>query len=879
MPNRCWCGQTDLHPFSDDYSRCPSCDTLVVRRDVSAAIGRVTDDAADFYGTDYWFGHQAELGFENIHERARRDLPERCLHWLRTLMRYVPPPATVLELGSSHGAFVALMSRAGYNATGLELSPSIVEFARQTFGVSVLQGPIEDQALARDSIDVIAAMDVLEHLADPLATIRRCAALLRHGGAFVLQTPCYPEGTTLAELEVAHPAFLGMLQPREHIFLFSRTAVARLLAECGIHHVSFEPARFASDMFLIASREPSAPLDMDAALRRIPDNVGGRLANALLDMDAERTTLNVQLQQALKDAADRLHNISVLEGLLHDSERDRAARLTHMQQYERMVNDLQQELSSARRQLESLRTGPVSAVRNRPERGDVPFVAIDVTPILPGSENGGAKGLVLDLLDGFAAARRHRYLLLTSSRNHEYFAPYDAKGMSRLCIDAGTGSARPFGGRVRRVLRRVRRWAHGPLRNRHVDLLLSVMTDPARAEPGIPVVSIVYDLQHCAYPSFFTPAERSHRDAFFERVRRGADAIVCISEFTRLQVIDRLLVDPERVRAIPIAIHDRLPHVAEQAVAEVRTRFRLGDDPFALYPANAWPHKNHRLLFVAFARLLRERPEMPLHLVCVGNLFDAEHGFKEEVAAMGLAARVHLPGFVDDHTLAALWRGAHCLVYPSLYEGFGIPVLEAMYYGVPVICSKVASLPEIAGDAARYVDPTSPAEIVSALAEIVDDPALARDLVSRGHQRIGGFSREHMIEQYLSVIDDTLTQRGSPITRVHGVFADRWVGPEITALTGPSTGIRSWQFEIHVPEHHPHRDVTVRVEVQGGGSSTERVARGETRTLTARAPAKGGAVWVRSSPSFMPPDDPRELAVQLVSGRLREGSGEILYEF
>ena len=143
----CWCGNADLVPFNDDYLRCVRCETLVLRCETSAAAGRVDDDGKDFYGRDYWFGHQQELGFADIRERARQDLPRRCLHWLRTVLRYRLPPGVTLELGCAHGGFVAMLRSAGFDAHGLELSPSIAEFATRTFGVPILTGPVEEQAI------------------------------------------------------------------------------------------------------------------------------------------------------------------------------------------------------------------------------------------------------------------------------------------------------------------------------------------------------------------------------------------------------------------------------------------------------------------------------------------------------------------------------------------------------------------------------------------------------------------------------------------------------------------------------------------------------------------------------------------------------------
>src|SRR5262249_50260655 len=134
--------------------------------------------------------------YPKLADRARTDLPERCLHWLRALLKYKLPPAKTLELGSGHGGFVAMTQWAGFDATGLELSPWLVKFSRDTFGVPVLEWPLEDQQIPDATLDAILLMDVVEHLLEPEATLAHCLKALQPDGILLLQTPHYPEGKT-----------------------------------------------------------------------------------------------------------------------------------------------------------------------------------------------------------------------------------------------------------------------------------------------------------------------------------------------------------------------------------------------------------------------------------------------------------------------------------------------------------------------------------------------------------------------------------------------------------------------------------------------------------------------------------------------------------
>ena len=144
----CWCARSELQQFSAEYEVCVSCGTLVSRFHHDRDVARVTSDDSDLYGRDYWFGRKEnDPGVGNIYQRARTDLTERGLHWLKTLLKYRVPPARVLELGSAHGGFVATLKWAGFDASGLELSPAIAQIARTLFDVPMLVGPAEDQEI------------------------------------------------------------------------------------------------------------------------------------------------------------------------------------------------------------------------------------------------------------------------------------------------------------------------------------------------------------------------------------------------------------------------------------------------------------------------------------------------------------------------------------------------------------------------------------------------------------------------------------------------------------------------------------------------------------------------------------------------------------
>jgi SAM-dependent methyltransferase len=362
----CWCGNTDLDPFSAGYFRCARCETLVWGQMPGPEVARVVDEGTELYGREYWFSHQErDLGVPNILARARADLGERCLYWLRALLKRKLPPSQILELGSGPGSFVATLRWAGFDATGLELSPWVVRFIRETFQVPVMQGPVEDQQIEPASLDVIALMDVLEHLRDPVGTMRHCLSLLKPDGILLIQTPCYAEGRTYEEMIAEGDRFVEMLQPTDHLYLFSRRSLCDFFRRLGAPHVAFDPPLFEYDMLLAVSRAPHvtiAPAEIDAALSVRPS---GRVIQALLDVDASRTDVRQRLVESDTDRAARLEQLRVSEAArqaevaqlaatLRQAEADGAARLGQVDELARLLRESEADRAARLDQIHDL---------------------------------------------------------------------------------------------------------------------------------------------------------------------------------------------------------------------------------------------------------------------------------------------------------------------------------------------------------------------------------------------------------------------------------------------------------------------------------------------------------------------------------------------
>lgn len=239
-------------------------------------------------------------------------------------------------------------------------------------------------------------------------------------------------------------------------------------------------------------------------------------------------------------------------------------------------------------------------------------------------------------------------------------------------------------------------------------------------------VQMIFDLQHRDLPALFPRVERIFRRFAYEATARRADAVITISAFTKERIVALLGIPAERV------------HVSHLGVDTARFTPNLGArEDYVVYPARAWPHKNHARLFEAMRIVRRSRPG--LRLVLTGGNLDALGELPDFVEWRGL---------VSDEELAELYRGAAALAFPSLYEGFGFPPIEAMASGCPVAAARAGSLPEICGDAAVYFDPLDPEAIAAGILEAIERTA---ELAPAGIARAAGFTWERTREEHLAV--------------------------------------------------------------------------------------------------------------------------------
>lgn len=291
-----------------------------------------------------------------------------------------------------------------------------------------------------------------------------------------------------------------------------------------------------------------------------------------------------------------------------------------------------------------------------------------------------------------------------------------------------------------------------------LDVLHYPVTVPI-PRSSVPRVTTVYDVQHHDMPQFFSPVERAYRRWAYDQAARDADVVVTTSAWSRERLVQLLGLAPEHVHVVHMGVDLERFTPSPEPIDE-RLRADLGlPERFVVYPANLWPHKNHERLVEALART--GDPE--LGLVLTGRDYGRLDALVAHASALGVGHRVLHLGYVQRDALPALYRLARAMVFPSLYEGFGAPPLEAMACGCPVASSTRASLAEVVGDAVAELEPESVESIAGALETVVGDEKTRSRLRSAGLERARAFSWGASAERHTAIYARACATSGAPV--------------------------------------------------------------------------------------------------------------------
>ncbi|HEX9165975.1 MAG TPA: glycosyltransferase family 1 protein [Gemmatimonadales bacterium] len=378
-----------------------------------------------------------------------------------------------------------------------------------------------------------------------------------------------------------------------------------------------------------------------------------------------------------------------------------------------------------------------------------------MTPIRIGmttlGADGGRSGIgtyVIQLLrefEGMAPAAQVDVVSLPSER--DAFAP----APSRL---AHIPARPPAAGPIPELL-----WHQTGLRalaqaNRWDALFLPAANRRLSVSAPCPTIGTVHDLASRHLPEKYDPVRSWYNRRLIPRLIRRLAAVITVSECSKRDIVAASHIDQDRVVVIPNGVDHRRfrPRDAARSAARLTGRYGL-TGPFILYVARLeHPGKNHVRLVEAFDRF-RRRTGLPHQLVLAGPDWSGAEQIHAAIRSTGCPEAIRTPGFVAAGDLPDLYAAADLLAFPSLYEGFGLPVLEAMAMGTPVACSRRASLPEVAGDAAVYFEPDDPADIADAMEAALQSREALR---TKGLARSAAFTWRRTAEQTLHVITRTL---------------------------------------------------------------------------------------------------------------------------
>lgn len=291
----------------------------------------------------------------------------------------------------------------------------------------------------------------------------------------------------------------------------------------------------------------------------------------------------------------------------------------------------------------------------------------------------------------------------------------------------------PTARRSVRILWEQSAWPY--LARRHALDLMHSMAFVTPPFAVCPVIVTIYDLSFIHFPDSFPPNQRRYLQAQARRSARLAHRLIAISEAGRQDIHQIYGVPLERIDVVRPGVDPRYRPLAPEAMARFRHEHAL-PERFILHVGTLQPRKNIPVLLKALSRV----KDPDLQLVLIGGRGWLTEEIDAEIRALGLHQRVHLPGYVADGALPGWYNAAEAVIVPSLYEGFGLPVVEALACGTPVIAANSSSLPEAGGEAALYFDPHDPDALASQIERLLQDRPLAEQLAVLGPQRASQFS-------------------------------------------------------------------------------------------------------------------------------------------
>lgn len=306
----------------------------------------------------------------------------------------------------------------------------------------------------------------------------------------------------------------------------------------------------------------------------------------------------------------------------------------------------------------------------------------------------------------------------------------------------------------------IRYWLNSPVRKHAVNANANVFFSPDGFIPlgmSIPKVSMVHDVAFLRYPEHLQPRIRTFYKKWMPRYLAYTDHIITVSEFSKSELIAGYNIHPEKITVVYNGVTDAYKPVDETQKKITRDKYTKGR-PYFVYLGAIHPRKNILTLVKAFEKFKSSHPS-DHQLVLAGRAsWHTEEVFKA-IAESKWKDTIHLPGYIATADATALVASAEAMIYPSLYEGFGLPLVEAMACDVPVICSNVSSLPEVAGNAALLFDPPDTNHLAEHMKRISTENSLRREMIALGHERSKFFSWDKAALQVYEILERFANKR------------------------------------------------------------------------------------------------------------------------
>jgi len=387
-----------------------------------------------------------------------------------------------------------------------------------------------------------------------------------------------------------------------------------------------------------------------------------------------------------------------------------------------------------------------------------------------------------------------------------------------------------------------------------IDLLYAPFGNTDLNYLGVPLIATIVDLLHKDYPHSLSNDEIHHREKFISNIIQRSDLIEVNSSYTKSRLVHHYGVEGKRIFKSYHAVHKRLSNKISSNISPI-------DYPYFFYPANFWVHKNHEVLLIAFYNYLNNVNSQPWKLVLTGHECERKDKIVEISKALGLSNSVVFLDYVSDRVLENYWRGASALLFPSLHEGFGIPLVEAMHYRVPIIAHAGCSIPEVGQDACRYCDCKNPLELASAMVDITEGEGLRSDLVRRGTSRLIDFQFDEIAESLGNKLIQYSAKRSKHLSQL-GIYADGWIGK--TAIFNVPENLGRTQIEIEISPISVKRFISLFLNDNPFGSYDLPI--GEIFKISFNAFLNGEILKIESNEvSRLNPEDPRSFGIRIRS--------------